>query len=130
VLQAAGLEKSIGLVSAAFMRDPLDPNLKDDTGMQEWRAFMSRYMPGADMNDSNYVYGYSACVMLMQVLRQCNDDFSRENIMHQAESLHDLTVPTLLPGIKVNTGPTEHRPIKSFQMQRFDGQTWVLWRCD
>jgi branched-chain amino acid transport system substrate-binding protein len=61
----------------------------------------------------------------MQVLRQCNGDFSRENIMHQAESLHDFTVPTLLPGIKVNTGPTEHRPIKSFQMQRFDGQTWV-----
>jgi branched-chain amino acid transport system substrate-binding protein len=109
VLQSAGLEKSIGLVSAAFMKDPLDPGFKDDEGMREWRAFMATYMPGADITDSNYVYAYSACVIMMQVLRQCNGDFSRENIMHQAESLHDLAVPTLLPGIKVNTGPTEHR---------------------
>jgi branched-chain amino acid transport system substrate-binding protein len=125
VLKSAGLEKSIGLISAAFVKDPLDPSFRDDPGMQEWRAFMAKYMPGADMNDSNYVYAYTACVMLMQVLRQCNGDFSRENIMHQAESLHDIALPTLLPGIKVTTGPTEHRPIKSLQMQRFDGQTWV-----
>ena len=93
--------------------------------MQEWRAFMARYMAGADLTDSNYVYAYSACIILMQVLRQCNGDFSRGNIMHQAENLHEFVVPTLLPGIRVTTGPTEHRPIKSLQMQRFDGQTWV-----
>ena len=84
-----------------------------------------RYLPGADIADSFYVYAYSACVILMQVLRQCDGDFSRENIMRQAEGLHDFIVPTLLPGIKVNTGPTEHRPIKSLQMQSFDGQSWV-----
>jgi len=125
VLKQAGLEKSIGLLSAAFMKDPLDSSFKDDAGMQEWRAFMAKYMSGADSTDLNYVYAYGACVIMMQVLRQCDGDFSRENIMRQAENLHDFAVPTLLPGIKVNTGRTEHRPIKSFQMQRFDGQTWV-----
>jgi branched-chain amino acid transport system substrate-binding protein len=125
VLKPAGLDKSIGLISTAFFKDPLDPSFMNDEGMQEWRAFMARYLPGADIADSFYVYAYSACVILMQVLRQCDGDFSRENIMRQAEGLHDFTVPTLLPGIKVNTGPTEHRPIKSLQMQSFDGPSWV-----
>ena len=86
---------------------------------------MAKYMPGADLTDSNYVYAYGVSLTMLQVLKQCNGDFSRANIMQQATSLHDLQLPTLLPGIKVNTSPTNYHPIKALQMLRWDGKTWV-----
>jgi branched-chain amino acid transport system substrate-binding protein len=94
--------------------------------MQDWRAFMAKNMPGADLTDLNYAYAYSAVKLMMQVLRQCSGDFSRENVMKQAESVHDLVLPTVLPGIKASTSHTDHRPIKAMRLERWDGKTWVL----
>lgn len=125
VLVPAGTEKAIGLISAGYLKDPVDPEFTADPGMQEWRAFMAKYLPDADTSDSYYIFGYNECKAMMQVLKQCDGNFSRENIMHEAESLHDFEIPTLLPGIKVNTGPVDHRPIKALQLQRWDGKNWV-----
>jgi branched-chain amino acid transport system substrate-binding protein len=126
VIQPAGPEKAIGLISTGYLKDPTDHQWDHDAGMQEWRAFMAKYMPGADLTDANYVYGYAASKLMLQVLKQCNGNFSRANVMHQAENVHDLTLPTLLPGIKASTSPTDHRPIKAMQLERWDGKTWVL----
>jgi branched-chain amino acid transport system substrate-binding protein len=126
VLTPAGPEKAIGMISTGYLKDPTDHQWDNDAGMQEWRAFMAKYMPGADLTDANYVYGYAAATTMLQVLKQCNGDFSRENVMRQAENLHDLALPTVLPGIKASTSHTDHRPIKAMQLERWDGKTWVL----
>jgi len=126
VLTPAGPEKAVGMISTGYLKDPTDHQWDNDAGMQEWRGFMAKYMPGADLTDANYVYGYAAAKTMLQVLKQCNGNFSRENIMKQAESLHDLVLPTVLPGIKASTGHTDHRPIKAMQLERWDGKTWVL----
>jgi branched-chain amino acid transport system substrate-binding protein len=114
------------MISAAYVKDPTDPQWKDDAGLKEWRDFMNKYMPGADQADNNYTQGYGGVFTLMQVLKQCNGDFSRENIMKQAANLHDLVVPTLLPGILVNSSPTNFHPIRQMQLQRWNGSNWVL----
>ena len=93
--------------------------------MNERRDFMARYMPGADVTDANVVYAYSVSKAMLQVLKQCEGNFTRENIMKQATNLHDLELPTLLPGIKVNTSPTNYRPIRQMQLEKFNGTTWV-----
>jgi branched-chain amino acid transport system substrate-binding protein len=126
VLTPAGPEKAIGMISTGYLKDPTDHQWDNDAGMQEWRAFMAKYMPDADLTDANYVYGYAAAQTMLQVLKQCNGDFSRENVMQQAENLHDLVLPTVLPGIKASTSHTNHRPIKAMQLERWDGKTWVL----
>jgi ABC-type branched-subunit amino acid transport system substrate-binding protein len=126
VLTPAGPEKAIGMISTGYLKDPTDHQWDNDAGMQEWRGFMAKNMPGADLTDANYVYGYAAAKTMLQVLKQCNGDFSRDNVMKQAESLHDLELPTVLPGIKVSTSHTDHRPIKAMQLERWDGKTWVL----
>ena len=126
VLTPAGPEKAIGMISTGYLKDPTDHQWDNDAGMQEWRAFMAKYMPGADLTDANYVYGYAAAKTMLQVLKQCDGNFSRENVMKQAENLHDLELPTLLPGIKVSTSHTDHRPIKAMQLEKWDGKTWVL----
>ena len=125
VIKPAGPENAIGMITAGFVKDPTDPSWKNDAGMNEWRDFMARYMPGADVTDANVVYAYSVSKAMLQVLTQCEGDFRRENIMKQALSLHDLELPTLLPGIKVNTSPTNYRPIQQVQLVKFDGTTWV-----
>ena len=94
--------------------------------MQTWRDFMNKYMPDGDQKDDNIVYGYGAAVTMVQVLKQCGTDLSRENIMKQAANLKDFELPTLLPGIKLNTSPTNFSPIRQMQMQRFNGQSWEL----
>jgi branched-chain amino acid transport system substrate-binding protein len=125
VMEPVGAEKGIGIVSTGYLKDPTDPAFKGDPGMNEWRDFMAKYLPGGDINDITYVFAYSASKTLMQVLKQCGDDLSRENVMRQATNLHDLELPTLLPGIKINTGPTNYRPMRSLQLMRWDGKTWV-----
>ena len=126
VLTPAGPEKAIGMISTGYLKDPTDHQWDNDAGMKQWRAFMAKYMPGADLTDANYVYAYAASLTMLHVLRSCNGDFSRANVMKQAESLHNLELPTLLPGIKVSTGHTDHRPIKAMQLEKWDGKTWVL----
>jgi len=125
VMQPAGVENGVGIITSGWLKDNTDPAWANDTGMNEWRSFMAKQMPGADLADNNYVYGYTACKVMQHVLIACNGDFSRENVMKQATSIPELEVPTLLPGIKVATSPTNYHPIRAMQLQKWDGKTWV-----
>jgi branched-chain amino acid transport system substrate-binding protein len=125
VINPAGPENAIGMITAGFLKDPSDPTWKNDAGMNEWRDFMAKYMPGADTADGAYVFAYAVSKAMLQVLKQCEGNFTRENIMKQAANLHDLELPTLLPSIKVNTSPTNYHPIRQMQLAKFDGIHWV-----
>ncbi|MBI3515612.1 MAG: ABC transporter substrate-binding protein [Proteobacteria bacterium] len=124
VLVPAGLEKSVGVVTALYQKVSTDPRWQNDPGFQAWLAWMKAYNPDADITDNGNVTGYSVPMTLVQVLKQCGDDLSRENIMRQAANLKNLELPMLLPGIKINTSPTDYRPIEQVQLMRFDGKTW------
>jgi len=124
VMIPAGPEKGIGIVSSAYVKDPTDPGWDGDAGMREYKAFFARYMPDGDIADQNFVNSYNEAMTLVQILRQCGDDLSRENIMRQAANLHDLELPMLLPGIKVSTGPTDYFPVKQMQLMRWTGAQW------
>ena len=126
VMNPAGPEKAVGIISADFRKDATDPIWKDDVGMNEWRGFMKAHLPDGDLADNNYSYGYATSLTLMHVLRACGNDFSRENIMKQATSIKDLENPILLPGIKINTSPTSFRPITQMQLQKWNGKSWEL----
>ena len=126
VLKPAGLEKSKGLITAYYGKDPTDPRWKDDPGMKEWTAFVAKYMSPAELNDANAAYAFGAAATMVQVLKQCGNDLSRENIMKQAANLKDLELPLLLPGMKINTSPANFSPIRQMQLASFDGQSWQL----
>jgi len=126
VLQPAGLEKSIGLITALYAKDPTDPQWANDPPMKNWLAWMKKYYPEGDIKDFNNVYGYAVAQTLIQVLKQCGDDLSRQNIMTQAANLKNFEVSVLLPGIRINTSPTDFYPIEQVQLARFDGKRWVL----
>jgi branched-chain amino acid transport system substrate-binding protein len=125
-LKPAGFENAKDIVSDFYLKDPSDPKWKDDAGFKSWVAFMDKYMPDADKSDAGNVAGSSLAGMTAQVLTQCGDELTRENVMKQAASLHDVTVPMLLPGITANTSPTDFAPLKQVQMAKFDGQRWNL----
>jgi branched-chain amino acid transport system substrate-binding protein len=125
VLTPAGLDKSVGLISVQYLKDPKDAAWKDDKGMNEWRAFMKKYYPEGDLNDSFNVSGYGAAQTLVQVLKQCGDNLTHENVMKQAASLKNFELNVLLPGIKINTSATDFAPIESEQLAKFDGKEWV-----
>ena len=125
VLAPAGLDRSVGLISSLYTKDPTDPAWNNDPGMLEWRTFMKNYYPEGNRADGLNVGGYGAAFTLVHVLRQCGDNLTRENVMRQAASLKDFSGPTSLPGIKINTSPTDFAPTKSMQLVRFDGKTWV-----
>jgi branched-chain amino acid transport system substrate-binding protein len=123
-LSPAGMERSAGIVSAAFLKDPSDPVWKDDPAIKEWLAFMDKYYPAGDKTSSAALYGYAAAQTMVQVLKQCGDDLSRENVMRQAASLRDYEPSGLLPGIKINTSAENFQPIKQMRLVQFDGRTW------
>jgi branched-chain amino acid transport system substrate-binding protein len=124
VMQPAGLEAGIGILSTAYVKDPDDPAWKDDPGVKAWRDFMVKYLPDADLHDANYVNAYNSAMTLEHVLRVCGDDLSTENILKQAYAIHDLELPMLLPGIRVNTSATDHMPVDQMQFMRFNGKSW------
>jgi len=124
VMEPAGLEAGTGILSTAYVKDPDDPAWKDDPGVKGWREFMTKYMPDADQHDTNYVNAYNSAMALEAVLKACGDDLSTENILKQAYAIRDLELPMLLPGIKVNTGPTDHVPVDQMQFMRFNGKSW------
>jgi branched-chain amino acid transport system substrate-binding protein len=124
VMEPAGLEAGVGILSTAYVKDPDDPAWKDDAGVKDWRAFMMKYIPEADLHDTNYVNAYNSAMTLEAVLKACGDDLSTENILKQAFSLHDLELPMLLPGIKLNTSASDHVPIDQMQFMRFNGRSW------
>ena len=123
-LSPAGVENAAGVISAAFLKDPNDPVWRDDPAIKEWLSFMDKYYPKGDKASSAAVYGYAAAETLVQVLKQCGDDLSRENVMRQAAALRDYDPSVLLPGIKVNTSPENFRPIRQMRLVQFDGRTW------
>jgi branched-chain amino acid transport system substrate-binding protein len=125
VITPAGPEKAVGMLSTAYLKDPTDPVFKDDAGMKQWRDFMAKYMPNGDVTDASYVFAYAVSTTMLQVLKQCKGDYSRANVMKEAENLHDFELRVLLPGIKLNTTHTDHRPITSMQFMKWDGTTWV-----
>jgi ABC-type branched-subunit amino acid transport system substrate-binding protein len=124
VMQPAGLEAGTGIISTAYVKDPDDPAWKDDAGVKQWRAFMTQYVPESDQHDTNYVNAYNSAMVLEAVLKACGDDLSTANILKQAYAIHDLELPMLLPGIKVNTSPTDHVPVDQMQFMRFNGRNW------
>jgi len=123
-LRPAGLQNALGVISTSFLKDMSDPAWKDDPAAKAWLSFIERYYPKGDKDDSAALYGYAAAATLVQVLRQCGDDLSRENVMRQAAALADYQEPVLLPGIAINTGPLDFRPIKQMRLIQFDGRTW------
>jgi branched-chain amino acid transport system substrate-binding protein len=125
-LVPAGLENCKDIVSDFWLKDPNDPSWKGDAGFKWWLGFMEKWYPAGDKKDLNNVYGPSAAATVVQVLKQCGDELTRENVMKQAANLHDFALPMLLPGIKINTSATDFAPVKQVQMARFNGERWVL----
>jgi branched-chain amino acid transport system substrate-binding protein len=125
-MQPAGLEASKGVISVNYGKDPLDPSWKDDAGMKKYFDFMAKYYPEGDKNSIFNTYGYSTSQMLVQVLKQCGDDLTRENVMKQATSLKNVVIDLALPGVVGNTSPTDYRLNKQLQMMKFNGERWEL----
>ncbi len=123
VLNPAGLENSTGVLSTIYYKDPTDPNWKDDPAFKTWQAFMDKYYADGDRTDNNTVYGYLLGQTLVQVLKQCGDDLTRENVMKQAANLK-IDLDMLLPGISIHTTPTSFYPLQQLQMEKFDGTRW------
>ncbi|WP_398466817.1 ABC transporter substrate-binding protein [Tardiphaga sp.] len=126
VMKPAGFENGQGIISAAYAKDVSDPQWKDDAGMKTFLAFLAKDFPEGNKLDGNVIVGYGAAQTLVQVLKQCGDDLTRENVMKQAASLKDYRTEILLPGIKINTSATDFAPISQLQLMRFKGEMWEL----
>ena len=125
VMVPAGAENGIGVITAAYLKDPTDPQWANTPDFQGWLAWMKKYVPQGDLKDANYVYAYVVAQGLVQVLKQAGNDLTRANIMKQAASL-DLPIPMLLNGIRAKTGPDDFFPLEQEQLQRWTGKTWEL----
>lgn len=123
-LKAAGFEISKGVISSAYMKDPVDASWADDPAVRKWREFLAKYDPEADRNDIYAGIAYAVSQVMVQVLKQCGDDMSRANIMKQAANLKDFECDMLLPGIKVNTSSTDYYPVEQLQLVRFNGERY------
>jgi branched-chain amino acid transport system substrate-binding protein len=125
VMKPAGYENDQGILSASYLKDPKDPQWKNDPAMNEWRAFMTKWYPEGDQEDASTTFGYGVAKGLEQVLRQCKDDLTRENIMRQAANLN-FEIGVYLPGTKIKTSTTDFAPLEQLQMMRFKGENWEL----
>jgi branched-chain amino acid transport system substrate-binding protein len=125
VLVPAGVENAVGIYTANYIKDPTDPQFQKGKEWDDWLAWMKKYHPSGSLTDNFNVYGYTVAQGLTQVLKQAGDNLTRDNVMKQAASL-DMTLPMLLPGVNVKTGPDDFYPIEREQLGRFDGKTWVL----
>jgi branched-chain amino acid transport system substrate-binding protein len=125
-LKPAGLEASKDVISVQYGKDPDDPTWKDDAGLKKYLDFMAKYFPEGDKMNTVNTYGYSTAQLLVQVLKQCGDDLTRENVMRQAANLKDVVLDLGLPGMKINTGPNDYRVNKQLQMMKFNGERWEL----
>jgi len=124
VLTPAGLEKSVGIITTAYLKDYSDAQWANDPAVKRWESFMKKYYPAGDLNDVSNLYGYTVARTLEQVLKQCGDNLTRENVMKQAASMKGQYIDTLLPGITITTSDSDYAPIESVQMQRFNGKRW------
>jgi branched-chain amino acid transport system substrate-binding protein len=124
-LKPAGLANAKGIIGDTSFKDPTDRQWQNDPGYEWWSAFMDKYLPSGDRSDLANALGPSIAATTVQVLKQCGDDLTRENVMRQAANLHRFELPMLLPGITINTGPRDFAPIKQVQMERFDGEHFI-----
>jgi branched-chain amino acid transport system substrate-binding protein len=124
VITPAGIDNAQDIISSAYLKDPTDPQWKNDPGMKAWNAFLDKYLPEADRTDASVIYGYTVAQTMAYVLQQCGDDLTRENIMKHAADIKNLELGGLLPGIKINTSPTDFAPLSQLQLLRFKGNTW------
>ena len=125
ILKPAGVERATGAITAAYAKNPSDPQWADDPGMKEYFAFMKQYMPNADPLDSLNASGFNAGRLMAHILRACGDNLTRENVMKQALSLKDFSTPLFLPGVTASTSPTDYAPFQQLRLSRFDGTSWV-----
>ena len=125
VLKPAGLDASKGLITALYMKEVTDPQWKNDKGFLEWMAWMKKYYAEGALDDQANGYAYNVAILMAHVIKQCGNDLSRENIMRQAANVKNFDLPLLIPGIKVNTSPTDFAPIEQEQLAKFDGERWV-----
>jgi ABC-type branched-subunit amino acid transport system substrate-binding protein len=126
VLTPAGLEKSVGVITTAYLKDPVDKTWASDPAIKQFDAWLQKYMPDGNRTDINYIYGYTVGHALVQVLKQCGDNLTRDNVMKQAASMKDFKIDTLLPGISVTTSDVDYAPLQAVQLQRFDGKQYEL----
>jgi ABC-type branched-subunit amino acid transport system substrate-binding protein len=126
VLKPAGLQYSKDIISTTYLKDPTDPTWNDDPAEKKWRDFMTKYYPDGDKTNANNLYGYVEAEAMMQVLKQCGDNLTRENVMKQAANLKNFHSELMLPGIEVNTAPDDYFPIEQMQLMKFDGEAWQL----
>ena len=124
VLVPAGLEKSAGIISSRYLMDQLDPTWSDTKAIKEWTAWMKKYYPAGSLTDASNVYGYASAQTMVEVLKNCGDNLTRENVMKQAANLKDFSPTVGLPGIRINTSPTDFAPFESVEMMQFDGKSW------
>jgi branched-chain amino acid transport system substrate-binding protein len=125
-IKPAGFDASQGIISSAYIKDPTDPQWKDDAGMKNFNAFLDKYYPEANRTDAFVVYGYSVAQTMVYVLKNCGDDLTRANVMKQAASIKGLKEDGLLPGVKITTSATDFAPIEQLQLQKLEGDTWHL----
>ncbi|MES2752970.1 MAG: ABC transporter substrate-binding protein [Pseudomonadota bacterium] len=123
-LKPAGLDKSIGVVAGTMTKDPTDSKWDKDQGMKDYRAFVDKYMPGIDISDTNYIFGYTQGMILEQIIKQCGNDLSRENILKQAKNLKNIVLPSALPGVLVNTSESVNQDFTQMRLQRWTGENW------
>ena len=126
VMKPAGLDNSQGIITAQYLKDPTDKQWDSADDMKAWREWMNKWMPGANQADANYVFGFSVASLMHETLRKCGDELTRENVMRQAANYQKYKLPLLLPGITINTSPTDYYPIQSVQLARFKGESWDL----
>ena len=126
VLTPAGLDKSVGLITAAYLKEPTDARWANDKGLEPFREFMKKYLPDANIADNFNIYGYTVGATVVAALKQCADDLTRENVMRQSANLKNLRLETLLPGILITTTADDYAPIEAVQLQRFNGKQWEL----
>jgi branched-chain amino acid transport system substrate-binding protein len=124
VIKPAGMENAQGIISSAYLKDPTDPQWKNDAGMKAWNEFLDKYFPDANRADASVIYGYTVAQTLVQVLKQCGDNLTRENIMKQAASLKNVELGGFLPGVMVNTSATDFAPLSQLQLMKLKGETW------
>jgi branched-chain amino acid transport system substrate-binding protein len=124
VIVPAGKENAQGIISSAYLKDPTDPQWKDDPEIKAWNAFLDKYYPEANRADAFVIYGYAVAQSMVHVLKRCGDDLTRANVMKQAASMHDDVVAGLLPGVKIKTSASDFAPISQLQLVRLKGQTW------
>jgi len=126
VMKPAGFENSQGIITAQYLMDPTDKQWADNADMKGWSAWMDKWMAGANKADANHVFGYAVAILMHETLKKCGDDLTRENVMKQAANFQKYKLPMLIPGITINTSPTDYYPIQSVQLARFKGESWEL----